>query len=213
MKEILYIAFFVITVSIAKAQTNPVEVLTGNQKISADIGLAKALDTKGKWVFFNRTRYNVSYDYTQKPTFGTSLGILFQLKNGLYVGLLGSANSNEATVRTGFYYRFQKNDFSIRSVLATVEFRENPNIDSWAIFQYKPKLNKSIHLFSQIELAGRLKVNEGFIQDAIRSRLGVEINKIQFGYAHDFEQKFIHITDATQIIDANNHGLFIRLEL
>jgi hypothetical protein len=181
MKNLTLIFAFLLGFTTLYAQRNPIELIVGQQRISADVTLAKTIDPNGKLVLFNRSRYLVPNDRTAKPTFGTSLGFLYQLKGGLYAGFLGSANSGESTLRTGFYGRYKRGDFSVRSVLLTVELRQNPNFDSWAIFNFSPQIAKQWQLFSQVELAGRRRITDGVQQSAVRSRLGLGYKNFQFG--------------------------------
>jgi hypothetical protein len=214
MKNILFSIALLLVLAQARAQRNPVELLVGDQRISADVTLAKALDEKGNWVLFNRTRYHVPHDESQKPTFGTSLGVLYKLKGGIYAGFLGSANSQESVLRTGFYGRYAKGDFSVRSVILTVELRQNPSLDSWAIAQYSPKLSKKMKLFSQVEIAGKLNTSTGIQQSAVRSRLGLGVKNMQFGIANDWEQKYLHSSEnETHTAFFSNTALFFRMEV
>jgi hypothetical protein len=162
MKKSILLLLFALHLMQVFAQRNPIEIIVGDKRTSADVTFAKTLDTKGKWVFFNRSRYHVYHDETMsKPSFGTSLGVLYQLKGGLYAGFLASANSNEGVLRTGFYGRYAKGNFSIRSVIATVELRQNPSLDAWAIVAFTPTLNKQTKLFTQVEIAGRNHLKNG----------------------------------------------------
>jgi hypothetical protein len=214
MKNFIITIVFLLAIAQAKAQRNPIELLVGDQRVSADVTLAKVLDEKGNWVLFNRTRYHVPHDDAQKPTFGTSLGVLYKLKGGIYAGFLGSANSQESVLRTGFYGRYAKGDFSVRSVILTVELRQNPSLDSWAIAQYSPVISKNLKLFSQVEIAGKLNTSTGIQQSALRSRLGIGIKNMQFGIANDWEQKYLHSTDnQIQTTYFSNTAVFFRIEV
>jgi hypothetical protein len=214
MKKILFSVALAWVFSTSYAQRNPVELVIGNQRTSADVTFAKPLDERGNIVLFNRTRYNVANDRSVKPTFGTSLGILYKISGGIYVGFIGSAYSQGSVLRTGFYGRYAKGDFSVRSVILTVELRKNPSLDSWVIAQYTPSIAKQLKLFSQVEIAGGLRINNGVQQSALRSRLGLSYKNYQFGLANDWEQRYSHVPDhMTQTTHFSNMGVFFKIDI
>jgi hypothetical protein len=211
MKILFNIALAFLAFATLQAQRNPIEIVVGNKRTSADVTFAKGIDPNNKWVLFNRSRYLVPTDRTQKPTFGTGLGVLYHLNHGLYAGFLGAASSGESVLRTGLYYRFTKNDFALRSVLATLELRKNPSIDSWVIASFSPKIGKEWRFFSQLELAGKINWTAGLQQSAIRSRLGLAHANWQFGWASDRESRYLHQPENTNA--SVNNGIFVLLQL
>lgn len=194
----------------------PVELFSGNKKVSFDLMFFKFFKNKegknSKFLFFSRERAVIDYKQTTTsnlPQFGFTEALSFNhaALKGFAPVLVGQVLNRGTFAKTGIQYAHISKTLTVFG-WSVVALDEKPDIDVFLMLRYTPKLSEKWHLFSQIELINALPTdkiaNYNFTQ---RLRLGLKKADWQFGLGGDFTA-----IGRNEFINTQNAGVFLRHE-
>ncbi len=194
----------------------PVEVFSGNKKITVDVLFFKHFKNKesdnSKFLFFNRNRASIDYKQTTSsylPAFGFTEAISYnhQKLKGFAPVIVAQINNKGIYPKAGVQYFYYKNNFTFFSWVVS-EVLEKPNIDLFVLTRYEPTLTAKLNLFTQLELVNAFPTagtnNYNLFQ---RTRIGLSIKAFQFGAGADFNE-----FGKSTFVNTNNVGGFLRYE-
>lgn len=193
----------------------PVEVFLGNEKATFDLMFFKFFNNKhnesSRFLFFNRNRVGIDYEMTSTeklPQFGFTEAVSYnhpKLKGFAPVFVTQVFNSG-IYPKAGVQFVRLKENFTLFSWLVS-EIQNNPGIDYYLLFRYTPKITSSLKLFTQIETLNTFYTVNSYFSFSQRFRIGLKIQKIQFGLGADLAEK-----EQNNFSLDSNSGLFLRYE-
>lgn len=155
------------------------EIMTGNERIFADVQWLKFINSKKHWSVFSRTRATVDYDNNTDLFTGAYLNYTFG--NGLGGSLVGKIANSGGGLDAGAHIFKSKKDWMLFG-LASVSLKNELEYSWFSIFRFTPNINNRLKLYSSLELFNLLKRKNHLIS-VQRIRIGLEYRKFQFGIA------------------------------
>lgn len=182
-----------------KAQS--LEVMTGVERIFADVQWLKPLGTNPKWTVFTRARGTVNYD-NQTDLFMWSY-FNYTTSYGLGGTVLGSITSRGAGADAGIHF-FKANSNFMVFALASVEVDNDLGYYWFSIMRYTPRLTEKWRLYTSLELYS-LFDRGAHVASVQRLRLGASRNQRQFGFGYNTDG-----LGSNYDVSVRNPGIFIR---
>jgi hypothetical protein len=207
-RKLIRVILFTVFISIPGltiAQPIPVEFMMGNKNGIINLSFARNFSEQSKLGFFHMNTVQFDYNDEDKNSFILQDLLYYEpLKNFRIAG--GAAYSKGGFNPTaGIQYIYSGRKLFILFA-PRVNIESEPSYDFMTILQYKPQLNDKLKLYTRFQMLN-LFDSGGNIRSYQWFRLGIEIKKIQFGLAVNFDE---YGPDPGV---EPNFGLFIRKEL
>lgn len=187
----------------------PVELLIGNHAISVQLVVSKQLKENSKWGYFNVTNFNgdIKNDITKNEFFTQSL-LNFKLFHGFSIAAGFTLNQKTGFRKVvGFQYLFANKKW-LFIAMPTLDLKDNHNIETFSLLEFKPKLTDKIGLYTRLQGLYILDPKEHMHQRSYMNfRLGLAIKNYQLGVGSDFNWY------GPTKINTNNTGIFARIQL
>jgi hypothetical protein len=146
------------------------------------------------------------YNFDTEQSSVLSLGnIGYNWKKGFGPVVGWRISSASAAALAGIQYGYYRENFLAYLTLNT-ELKDNPNIEFYALIQYRKQITEKLKGFSQLQISNNL-VDNTHTFSFYRLRLGADLGKIQTGVG--LEQTMVGEDWEYDIAP----GLFLRLEL
>lgn len=187
----------------------PIEVFTSDEELSYLMIVNKPLADSKKITFFNVTSFKAAYDNDLRENEYIAQGLIqYELIRGLSI-----AGGITQHYRTGFRptlgvnYTFANRKYLL-VLLPRFDLTEDNNFETFGLFEFKPKLGKSIGLYSRVQGLYNWNTDRDFHDRSyIYFRLGLSVKSYQFGVGADFD------TYGPMKLSSDSFGLFIRTQL
>ena len=212
MKKLIFTLLLLNTYTFVTGQ-NVAEVFANNQNISHEIWLGGSLIDSTKLSFFNYTRFRLDYESNESNEFLSYSTVNYELKNGF--GLFGGAYvlNSEFYPVLGMSYFLQTENWLINA-FPSLEFGEDPNIELFLFFQFRPKISEKLRFFSQLIVNSNFDFERHNFSEQ-NLRVGLDYKSFQFGIGLDAAQMEVQssVTPNGTTTDLTiNFGVFLRKE-
>ncbi len=198
MKTLLPLLFIVATHSI---YSQSLEVMTGTERIFADVQWLKAFDEERRWTLFSRSRATVDYDDNTNLFMGAYLS--YTSASGFGGTLVGRISNVGGGSDAGVHYFKTSKSFVIYA-LTSVALQSDLRYSWFSIMRWTPDLNERWKWYTSLELFSAFD-KQGHAFSVQRVRGGVDFKGYQFGLA-------INLSGAGTDYSTtdSNPGIFVR---
>lgn len=186
-----------------------VETFAGDRYLNFQMIVAKPFSPASRFSFFNVTNFNGSYQNDlQKNEFLTQSLVNFQLVKGLSVGAGATLNYMTGFRPTaGLQYTFANRQWLV-VVLPRVDLRDDNNLETFALLEFKPPLGQTLGLYTRIQGLYNHNTRQDFHDRSyLYGRVGITYQQFALGVGANYDRYGpFRVSTAT-------YGAFLRAEL
>lgn len=188
------------------SQSITMEALPGHSAFYYQHYINGQVDESTKIGMVNISSLTIRYDRNLEEELMSQLYLTRPVLPGLDIGmgmlyLTGPGVKPSAMWQ---YFKMKKNFSYV--IFNRVDIWKNPSVELVTIFEYKPEISNKTKLYSRLQLQTIWDKNS-HLKSAQQVRLGLEMNRLQFGLAVNLDQYGENFT-AYQ-----NYGIFLRKEI
>ncbi|TFV93679.1 hypothetical protein E4S40_15660 [Algoriphagus kandeliae] len=214
LKALIYLAVFVSSSKLAKAQTShtpiPAEIMFGNERLDFQLIVKRSFSPTSKFSLVAISIFAQNYD--RERTLGNSIVAPVQVTYKLGKSGFSLAAGAEANSKVGFMpMAGVQHVFANREVLAltfvNMLSNQGANGQIFGIYEYKPRLNDTWSIYSRIQLMYIQGISEtAHKRSFLYLRAGLKKGPLGFGIGANWDAY------GTERQTAQNFGVFTRWE-
>ena len=212
MKRLVYIMIPLVLALNVQGQ-NLAEVFANDENISHEIWLDESLGESTRFSFFNFTRFRVDYTSDSQNEILSYSTVSYRFGRGLSLAGGGFITNQGFTPVVAASYFFQ-NDVWMVNLFPSVEIVEDPNMEVFFTFQFRPRINNKLRFFSRLMLNSNFDFQQHNFSEQ-NLRVGLDYKSFQFGLGGDFTQIPVFDSTDSNVVNTDfnmNFGVFLRKE-
>lgn len=193
-------------------QPNPpvsVETFAGDRYLNFQMIVTKPFSSASRFSFFNVTNFNGSYQNDlRKNEFLTQALVNYRLFKGVSVAAGATLNYMTGFRPTaGLQYLFANRQWLV-VVLPRIDLRDDNNLETFALLEYKPPINQTLGLYTRVQGLYNQNTRQDFHDRSyLYTRVGITYRQFTLGVGANYDRY-----GPFQVSTAA-YGAFLRAEL
>lgn len=204
--RIIFLALVSLIPLASYSQSILMEAMPGHSAFYYQHFMHGQLDNYTKIGMVNISSVTIRYDRSLDDELMSQLYLTRPVLPGFDIGMGMLYVTGPGAKPSAMWQYFKKNNNFSYGIFNRVDVWKNPSVELVTIFEYRPKIANKTALYSRLQLQTIWNKNS-HLKSAQQFRLGLEINRLQFGLAANLDQYGENFT-AYQ-----NYGIFFRKEI